>query len=202
MELKLCNFQYCFLVYTTLHLLCGEISSFNHLLWHYIISYDYIIILFAKQLYIFFSYAESSAMTSGSSSSDDWRSAFDSAGNARSDSFGNGHSRRYSDPSQNEAGSGSNFSGRRTPNRLPPAPPSSGSAYRYQIIHHNNSNSCILAGQVFPALCWVPFELIQCSSSLVGFVEDLPRLVYIPRNVVSWALCLRFFGSPQRSSST
>ncbi|KAK1402420.1 Dynamin GTPase [Heracleum sosnowskyi] len=76
--------------------------------------------------------SESSAISSGSSSGDDWRSAFDAASNGRSDSFGNGHSRRYSDPSQNnDTGSGTNLTGRRTPNRLPPAPPSSGSGYRF-----------------------------------------------------------------------
>ncbi|KAK4490018.1 hypothetical protein RD792_000672 [Penstemon davidsonii] len=74
--------------------------------------------------------AESSPTASGPSSGDEWRSAFDSAANGPSDSYGdsrsNGHSRRNSDPSQN-GDSGS----RRTPNRLPPAPPSSGSGYRY-----------------------------------------------------------------------
>ncbi|KAL2456112.1 Dynamin-2A [Abeliophyllum distichum] len=80
--------------------------------------------------------AESSPTTAGPSSGDDWRSAFDAASNGPSDSYGdsrsNGHSRRYSDPAQNgDESSGSNSSSRRTPNRLPPAPPSSGSAYRF-----------------------------------------------------------------------
>ncbi|OWM79305.1 hypothetical protein CDL15_Pgr003478 [Punica granatum] len=79
--------------------------------------------------------AESSPRTRGSSSGDDWRSAFDAAANGSVESGRSGasHSRRYSDPAQNgDASSGSNHGGRRTPNRLPPAPPqSSGSAYRY-----------------------------------------------------------------------
>ncbi|KAM7478711.1 hypothetical protein LguiA_026924 [Lonicera macranthoides] len=83
--------------------------------------------------------AESSPRTGGPSSGDDWRSAFDSAAGGPTDSYGdlssrygsNGHSRRYSDPPQN-GDSGSNSSGRRTtPNRLPPAPPQSGSGYRF-----------------------------------------------------------------------
>ncbi|XXG66081.1 hypothetical protein AAC387_Pa05g3630 [Persea americana] len=72
----------------------------------------------------------------------DWRSAFDAAANGpvdHSSSFSesrysaNGHSRRYSDPAQNgDASTGSNSSSRRTPNRLPPAPPQSGSSmYKY-----------------------------------------------------------------------
>ncbi|KAL2497455.1 Dynamin-2B [Abeliophyllum distichum] len=82
--------------------------------------------------------AESSPTSAGPSSGDDWRSAFDAASNGPTDSYGdsqrssNGHSRRYSDPAQNgEMGSGSNSSSRRTPNRLPPAPPQSGSSYRF-----------------------------------------------------------------------
>ncbi|CAI9754290.1 unnamed protein product [Fraxinus pennsylvanica] len=81
--------------------------------------------------------AESSPTSAGPSSGDDWRSAFDAAANGPADSYGdsrhssNGHSRRYSDPAQNgDVGSGSNSSSRRTPNRLPPAPPQSGS-YRF-----------------------------------------------------------------------
>ncbi|GAV63300.1 PH domain-containing protein/Dynamin_N domain-containing protein/Dynamin_M domain-containing protein/GED domain-containing protein [Cephalotus follicularis] len=78
--------------------------------------------------------AESSPRTSGPSSGDDWRSAFDAAANGPVDSFrsgANGHSRRYSDPAQNgDSSSGSNPGGRRTPVRLPPAPPPSGSSYR------------------------------------------------------------------------
>ncbi|KAA8545434.1 hypothetical protein F0562_020218 [Nyssa sinensis] len=81
---------------------------------------------------------ESSPRTSGPSSGEDWRSAFDAAANGPTDSYGdssrfgsNGHSRRNSDPSQNgDISSGSNSSSRRTPNRLPPAPPPSGS-YKY-----------------------------------------------------------------------
>lgn len=70
----------------------------------------------------------------GPSSGDDWRSAFDSASNGPSSlgRFGssNGHSRRNSDPTENgDVGSGSNSGSRRTPNRLPPAPP--GSGYRF-----------------------------------------------------------------------
>ncbi|XP_020589828.1 dynamin-2A-like [Phalaenopsis equestris] len=69
--------------------------------------------------------------------SDDWRSAFDAAANGpssesfRSNSM-NGNSRRYGEPSQNgEASSGPNSSSRRTPNRLPPAPPPNSSVYKY-----------------------------------------------------------------------
>ncbi|CAN1243510.1 DRP2B [Linum perenne] len=71
--------------------------------------------------------SESSSRKSGSSAGDDWRTAFDSAaGGSRS------HSRRNSDPSQDwDASSGSSNSSRRTPTRMPPAPPSSGSTYRY-----------------------------------------------------------------------
>ncbi|KAF8110019.1 hypothetical protein N665_0088s0034 [Sinapis alba] len=83
---------------------------------------------------------ESSPRTSGGGSSgDDWMNAFNAAGNGASDSLsrygsgGHSHSRRYSDPAQNgdlpSPGSGSNR--RTTPNRLPPAPPQSGSSYRY-----------------------------------------------------------------------
>lgn len=77
---------------------------------------------------------ESSPRTAGPSPGDDWRSAFDAAANGSVDSsrFGSSHSRRYSDPAQNgDVSSGSNHGGRRTPNRLPPAPPQTGSAYRY-----------------------------------------------------------------------
>ncbi|KAL0369161.1 UNVERIFIED_CONTAM: Dynamin-2B [Sesamum calycinum] len=78
---------------------------------------------------------ESSPTAAGPSSSDDWRSAFDSAANgpdSYGDSRSNGHSRRYSDPAQNgDISSGANSGSRRTPNRLPPAPPSSGSSYRF-----------------------------------------------------------------------
>ncbi|KAK7376395.1 hypothetical protein VNO78_34680 [Psophocarpus tetragonolobus] len=77
---------------------------------------------------------ESSPRSTGPSSGDDWRSAFDAAANGPSDlpsRYGSGgHSRRYSDPSQNgDVSSGSNSSSRRTPTRLPPAPPHSGSRY-------------------------------------------------------------------------
>ncbi|KAD4179556.1 hypothetical protein E3N88_28147 [Mikania micrantha] len=72
-----------------------------------------------------------SPRNSGPSAGDDWRSAFDGAANGPT-SLGsrigsNGHSRRNSDPSENgDVGSGSNSGSRRTPNRLPPAPPGSG----------------------------------------------------------------------------
>ncbi|GKV31611.1 hypothetical protein SLEP1_g40287 [Rubroshorea leprosula] len=73
---------------------------------------------------------ESSPRTSGSSSGDEWRSAFDAAANGPVDS--SRHSRRNSDPAQNgDASSGANSGSRRTPIRLPPAPPQSGSSYRY-----------------------------------------------------------------------
>uniref|UniRef100_A0A7N0UAU4 GED domain-containing protein n=1 Tax=Kalanchoe fedtschenkoi TaxID=63787 RepID=A0A7N0UAU4_KALFE len=73
--------------------------------------------------------AESSPRSS-SQTGDDWRSAFDAAANTRSysRSGSNGHSRHSSDPAQN-GDSGSNSNSRRTPNRLPPAPPTSGSKY-------------------------------------------------------------------------
>ncbi|XP_042061749.1 dynamin-2A-like isoform X1 [Salvia splendens] len=79
--------------------------------------------------------AENSPTATGPSSGDDWRMAFDAAANGPSDSYGdsrsNGHSRRYSDPPQNgDVSSGANSGSRRTPNRLPPAPPSSSSSYR------------------------------------------------------------------------
>ncbi|KAG8645985.1 dynamin-2A [Manihot esculenta] len=74
--------------------------------------------------------AESSPRTSGPAGGEDWRTAFDAAANGRADPL-RSHSRRYSDPPQNgEASSGTNSS-RRTPNRMPPAPPPSGSSYRY-----------------------------------------------------------------------
>ncbi|KAK2993044.1 hypothetical protein RJ640_024918 [Escallonia rubra] len=81
--------------------------------------------------------AESSPRTPGPSPGDDWRSAFDAAANGPTDSYSdssrfgsNGHSRRNSDPAQNgDTSSNSNSSSRRTPNRLPPAPP--GSGYRF-----------------------------------------------------------------------
>ncbi|XP_057793703.1 dynamin-2A-like isoform X1 [Salvia miltiorrhiza] len=76
--------------------------------------------------------AVESPTTAGPSSGDDWRSAFDAAANGPNLSYGdsrsNGHSRRNSDPSQN---GDANPGGRRTPTRLPPAPPSSGSGYRF-----------------------------------------------------------------------
>lgn len=81
--------------------------------------------------------SEGSPRTTGSALGDDWRSAFDAAANGPSDSYSsrsgaNGHNRRNSDPSQNgDANSGPNSSSRRTPTRLPPAPPQSGSSYRY-----------------------------------------------------------------------
>ncbi|GLT25009.1 hypothetical protein SLA2020_001660 [Shorea laevis] len=70
---------------------------------------------------------ESSPRTSGASSGDEWRSAFDAAANGPVDS--SRHSRRNSDPAQNgDASSGANSGSRRTPTRLLPAPPPS---YRY-----------------------------------------------------------------------
>ncbi|XP_031100400.1 dynamin-2B-like [Ipomoea triloba] len=65
----------------------------------------------------------------------DWRSAFDAAANGStsfSRSGSNGPSRRHGEPTQNgDINSGANPGGRRTPNRLPPAPPQSGSGYRF-----------------------------------------------------------------------
>uniref|UniRef100_A0A2P2K2N0 Dynamin-2A n=2 Tax=Rhizophora mucronata TaxID=61149 RepID=A0A2P2K2N0_RHIMU len=78
--------------------------------------------------------AESSPRTGGPPSGDDWRTAFDAAANGRTDSFGGSfrsHSRRYSDPAQNGDASSGSSNSRRTPTRLPPAPPQSGSSYRY-----------------------------------------------------------------------
>ncbi|KAK4769581.1 hypothetical protein SAY86_027731 [Trapa natans] len=79
---------------------------------------------------------ESSPRTGGPSSGDDWRSAFDAAANGSVDPgrSGSSHGRRYSDPSQNgDTNNGSSHGGRRTPNRLRPAPPPQtlSSAYRY-----------------------------------------------------------------------
>ncbi|KAK9031507.1 hypothetical protein V6N11_032882 [Hibiscus sabdariffa] len=79
--------------------------------------------------------AESNPQARGASPSDDWRNAFDAAANGPTGSgrYGsNGHSRRYSDPTQDDDdGSGSRSGRRRTPTRMPPAPPQSGSSYRY-----------------------------------------------------------------------
>ncbi|KAL9229338.1 hypothetical protein vseg_004815 [Gypsophila vaccaria] len=71
--------------------------------------------------------AESSPRVGGSGAGDDWRTAFDAAANGPTD-FSRTHSRRNSDPAQNGdlGGSGSSSGSRRTPNRLPPAPPPSG----------------------------------------------------------------------------
>lgn len=81
-----------------------------------------------RQLNLLFLYWVESPTTAGPSSGEDWRSAFDAAANSPSESYGdsrsNGHSRRNSDPSQNGDAYGSNPGGRRTPTRLPPAPPS------------------------------------------------------------------------------
>ncbi|XP_010520731.1 PREDICTED: dynamin-2B-like isoform X2 [Tarenaya hassleriana] len=84
---------------------------------------------------------ESSPRTRGALSGvgEDWRNAFNAAANGIAGNSGdsstygsNGHSRRYSDRAQNaDVGSGSNSARRPTPNRLPPAPPPSGPAYRY-----------------------------------------------------------------------
>ncbi|KAH9684722.1 Dynamin-2A [Citrus sinensis] len=76
---------------------------------------------------------ESSPRNSGSAGGDEWRNAFDAAANGPTDSFrsgSNGHSRRYSDPAQN-GDERSGLSSRRTPSRLPPPPPQSGSSYRF-----------------------------------------------------------------------
>ncbi|CAD5315839.1 unnamed protein product [Arabidopsis thaliana] len=79
---------------------------------------------------------KSSPRTNGGSSGEDWMNAFNAAASGPDSlkRYGSGgHSRRYSDPAQNgEDSSGSGGSSRRTtPNRLPPAPPQSGSSYRY-----------------------------------------------------------------------
>ncbi|XVF29816.1 hypothetical protein REPUB_Repub16aG0003700 [Reevesia pubescens] len=70
--------------------------------------------------------AESSPRTSGSAG-DDWRSAFDAAANGSVDyrrSGSNGSSRHYSEPAENgDVTSRSGSNSRRTPNRMPPAPP-------------------------------------------------------------------------------
>ncbi|KAI4367393.1 hypothetical protein MLD38_023135 [Melastoma candidum] len=76
--------------------------------------------------------AESSPRSNGPQG-DEWRSAFDAAANGpvESSRFGSSHSRRSSDPAQNgDANPTLNPGGRRTPNRLPPTPPPSGSSYR------------------------------------------------------------------------
>ncbi|KAF7824914.1 dynamin-2B-like [Senna tora] len=75
--------------------------------------------------------AESSPRSSGSGG-DDWRSAFDAASNGpvhrsgSSRSGSNGHSRNYADATQNgDINPSPNSGSRRTPIRLPPAPPGS-----------------------------------------------------------------------------
>ncbi|KAL9451797.1 hypothetical protein AB3S75_013382 [Citrus x aurantiifolia] len=76
---------------------------------------------------------ESSPRNSGTAGGDEWRNAFDAAANGPTDSFrsgSNGHSRRYSDPAQN-GDERSGLGSRRTPSRLPPPPPQSGSSYRF-----------------------------------------------------------------------
>ncbi|PHU19903.1 Dynamin-2B [Capsicum chinense] len=78
--------------------------------------------------------AESSPTASGPSSGDDWRSAFDAAANGPSSlsRYGSaGSSRRYNEPTENgDTNSRLSSASRRTPNRLPPGPPQSGSGYR------------------------------------------------------------------------
>ncbi|KAL9241872.1 hypothetical protein vseg_015932 [Gypsophila vaccaria] len=71
--------------------------------------------------------AESSPRTGGLGAGEDWRTAFDAAANGPTD-FSRSHSRRNSDPAQNGdvSGSGPSSNSRRTPARLPPAPPPSG----------------------------------------------------------------------------
>ncbi|WOK95124.1 hypothetical protein Cni_G03831 [Canna indica] len=73
-------------------------------------------------------------------SGEDWRSAFDAAANGSLDnsytepsrSRSSSNSRRHGNPTQNgDVSSGANSGSRRTPNRLPPAPPQGSSAYRY-----------------------------------------------------------------------
>ncbi|XP_048334931.2 dynamin-2B-like isoform X2 [Ziziphus jujuba] len=71
--------------------------------------------------------ADSSSSPRATSSGDDWRNAFDAAANGPDPYDSRGHNRRYSD----DAGSGSNSSSRRTPTRLPPAPPPQSGSYRY-----------------------------------------------------------------------
>ncbi|XP_065847491.1 dynamin-2A-like [Euphorbia lathyris] len=73
-----------------------------------------------------------------SPSGNDWRTAFDAGANGFADrgssrSKSNGHSRRSNDSEQNgDINSRSNSNGRRTPVRLPPTPPQSGSSgYRF-----------------------------------------------------------------------
>ncbi|KAF9690313.1 hypothetical protein SADUNF_Sadunf01G0182500 [Salix dunnii] len=76
--------------------------------------------------------AESSPRTNGPSSGEDWRNAFDAAANGTADSFGGSsrsHNRRNSDPAQN--GDANSNRSRRTPTRMPPTPPPSGTSYRY-----------------------------------------------------------------------
>ncbi|VFQ71502.1 unnamed protein product [Cuscuta campestris] len=78
-----------------------------------------------------------SPRTTGQAAGDEWRVAFDSAagasGPAYSRSGSSEHSRRYGEPVQNgDTTSRSNSNGRRTPNRMPPAPPpQQGSGFRY-----------------------------------------------------------------------
>ncbi|KAA3468440.1 dynamin-2A-like [Gossypium australe] len=73
--------------------------------------------------------AESSPRTSGGSVGDDWRTAFDAAAaNGPVDYRRSGSN----GPTQNgDVNSRSGSNSRRTPNRMPPAPPQSGSGYKY-----------------------------------------------------------------------
>ena len=102
----------------------------------------FLISYLVKKNYVY-CFAESPRTPKVQSSGDDWRSAFDAAANgslSHSNSTGrsssaNGRSRRYESANGDVGGYGANSGSRRTPNRLPPAPPpgsdSSSSMYRY-----------------------------------------------------------------------
>ncbi|CAK7357194.1 unnamed protein product [Dovyalis caffra] len=88
--------------------------------------------------------AAESPRTNGPSSGEDWRNAFDAAANGPVDNFGGSsrsHSRRNSDPAQN--GDVHSNSSRRTPTRMPPAPPPSGT-----LVFHTNNIAVALPSDV------------------------------------------------------
>ncbi|CAN0907400.1 DRP2B [Linum grandiflorum] len=97
--------------------------------------------------------SESSSRKSGPSVGDDWRTAFESAGNSGlSGGSRSSHSRRNSDPSQDwdASAGGSSNSSRRTPTRMPPAPPSSGGAG--DAVRQENSLAVALVERQRPIL--------------------------------------------------
>lgn len=96
-----------------------------------VLTHGFFILPFSLSKFLECYFAESSPRSNGSA--DDWRTAFDAAangsvsrsGSSSSRSRSNGHSR----PTQN-GDIGPNSASRRTPNRLPPAPPGA-SGYKF-----------------------------------------------------------------------